>query len=222
MKNPRLFFLAIAFILIGFTGIIVATWFAGKHMFGDRVQPMMGMMDRTQMKGMMRSMMPGLVPPGIKPENLPEPESRGARLLSRYCSQCHDLPSPFMHSAGEWPATADRMFSRMEMMAGMQGMMDIDSPSAGEREAILGYLQKHSMQSITPDKLPLPGSHGASLFSEKCTRCHALPNPNLHTVEEWPGVVERMQANMRSMGKTIISEDEKKAIAGYLASQARR
>ena len=217
--------MAISFILIGFAGIVVSTWFVSKHLSKGRTPSMMGegMMDRTQMKGMMRSMMPGLVPPGIKPENLPEPESQGAKLLARYCTQCHDLPSPFMHSAGEWPATAGRMFARMEMMAGMQGMMmDIDNPSTSERETVLGYLQKHSLKSITQDELPLPGSHDASVFTEKCSRCHALPNPKLHTAGEWPGVVDRMQANMRSMGKTIITENEKKTIVGYLTGHARK
>lgn len=52
-----------------------------------------GMMDQRHMKEMMQQMMGGMLPPGIRPQDLPEPESLGATLLSTYCSQCHNLPS---------------------------------------------------------------------------------------------------------------------------------
>lgn len=56
------------------------------------MMPMMGMMgmdeknDQGHMKEMMQQMMGGMLPPGITPQDLPDPESRGAKLLSRYCS----------------------------------------------------------------------------------------------------------------------------------------
>ncbi len=230
MKNPGLLALAIVFIMTGVLGLTVFTWFAGKRMTEDRTVPMMdmmmgkGVMNKGQMKERMKSMMPGMLPPGVKPENLPESDSRVAKLLTRYCAQCHDLPSPFMHSGEEWPAIAGRMFFRMSMMSGMQGMsmMDIENPSAKERDAIVGYLKKHAMKSISTSELPAPGSEGAVLFSERCSQCHSLPNPKLHTAEEWPGVVERMQANMRTMGRTVITENEKKTVTGFLLNQARK
>lgn len=183
-----------------------------------------GMMNKGQMKDMMKSMMPGMLPPGIKPENLPEPDSRGAKLLIRYCAQCHDLPSPFMHGGEEWPVIAGRMFARMSMMSGVQGMsmMDIENPSAEEKETIVSYLKNHAMKSIPPNELPASGSESAVLFRERCSQCHSLPNPKLHTAEEWPGVVERMQANMKSMGRTVITGNEKKTISGYLTNHARK
>jgi hypothetical protein len=39
-----------------------------------------GMMDREGMRGMMQRMMPDMLPPGIKPEDLPSPDSPGAKL----------------------------------------------------------------------------------------------------------------------------------------------
>lgn len=234
MENPRLLALAIIFILIGAFGLTVSTWFAGKQTTRDGAISMMdmmmdmmmgkGMMNKGQMKDMMKSMMPGMLPPGIKPENLPEPNSTGAKLLIRYCAQCHDLPSPFMHSGEEWPVTAGRMFARMSMMSGMQGMsmMAIESPLAEEKETIVGYLKKHSMESISPKELPDPGSESAVLFRGRCSQCHALPNPKLHTAKEWPSVVERMQGNMESMGRKVLTENEKKEIVGYLVNQARK
>lgn len=228
MKNPRLLALALVFIVTGVLGVAASMWFAGRCTTVKRTAPMMdmmmgkGMMNRGEMKDMMKTMMPGMLPPGIRPENLPEPDSRGARLLIRYCTQCHDLPNPFMHSGVEWPVTAGRMFARISMMSGMQGMMDIESPSVEEKETIIGYLKKHSMKSISPDELLAPNSEGAVLFSERCSQCHSLPNPNLHTAEEWPAVVGRMQVNMKSMGRTVITEDEKKIIVGYLVNNARK
>lgn len=61
---------------------------------------------------MMQQMMGGMLPPGIKSQDLPEPESRGAKLLNTYCSQCHNLPSPRMHTAEDWPRVAGRTLSR--------------------------------------------------------------------------------------------------------------
>jgi len=230
MNNPRQLALAIVFILTGAFGLTVSTWFAGKQTTRDRAIPMMdmmmgkGMMNKGQMKDMMKGMMPGMLPPGIKPENLPEPNSRGAKLLIRYCTQCHDLPSPFMHSGEQWPVTAGRMFARISMMSGMQGMsmMAIESPLAEEKETIVGYLKKHSMTSISPNELPDPGSESAVLFRERCSQCHALPTPKLHTAKEWPLVVERMRGNMESMRRTVFTENEKKEIVGYLINQARK
>lgn len=47
----------------------------------------------------MREMMSGRLPPGITPDDLPEPESAGANVLVRYCAQCHHLPNPAMQTA---------------------------------------------------------------------------------------------------------------------------
>ncbi len=50
MKNPRLFALAIVFLVTGILGISVSTWFAGRWITDDRTVPMMDMM---MGKGMM-------------------------------------------------------------------------------------------------------------------------------------------------------------------------
>lgn len=230
MKNLSLLVMAISFIVIGFIGILVSTWFASNHMSKGRAFPMMdmmmdeGMMNQQQMKDMMKSMMPGMLPPGIKSENLPEWNSQGAKLLIRYCTQCHELPNPSMHSSEEWPAITRRMYARMSMMSGMQGMgmMNMESPSTKEQETIVDYLKKHSLKSIPPGELPSPGSQGATLFRERCFQCHSLPDPKNHTAEEWPGIVERMRSNMNSMGRPVITAEEKNEIVAYLASHARK
>lgn len=47
------------------------------------------------------------------------------------------------------------------------------------------------------------------------------PTPRLHTVNEWPGVVERMRKNMEIMGKPVITDQERDEIAGYLRRHSR-
>jgi cytochrome c5 len=171
------------------------------------------------MRNMMHRMMPDMVPPGVEPENLPEPDGRGARLLVRYCWQCHNLPSPAMHSAAEWPGIADRMFYRIDRMSGMMG---IESPSQDDRAAILEYLKTNAMKSIPEASIPAAGSPGAALFKEFCTRCHALPDPKSHTPAEWAAILEKMQANMKVMNRKTMTATQQDEILVYLDTNARK
>ena len=228
MRNNRLLIIAVILIALGLIGIFATTWL-GSYREKRRMFPMPGMMpdgmmgqgtmNRDEMKDMMKRMMPGMLPPGIKPENLPGPDRRGAQLLSHYCAQCHDLPNPAMHTTEEWPAIANRMFTRMSMMS---GRMDIENPSSEEQLLIISYLKAYSLKSIPPGMLPSPESKGAILFKETCSQCHALPDPSLHTAQEWSAVVERMRFNMQAMGKRVIPGQEKKKIVDYLMSHAQK
>lgn len=68
---------------------------------------------------------------------LPEPDSRGAKLVMEYCSGCHAPPQPGAHSAPAWPAVVERMQHRR---AG-KGFPPVPAPEVGE---ILDYLQRHA------------------------------------------------------------------------------
>ncbi|MBZ0155638.1 MAG: c-type cytochrome [Alphaproteobacteria bacterium] len=230
MDTNRLPFIAAVLITLGMAGILV-TGRLGTYPSSFRMPPMMDirpdgrmMMNQQQMRGMMQDMMAGLLPPGIRPEDLPDPRSEGAGLVARYCSQCHHLPSPQMRSAEEWPVIADRMFHRMEMMAGRGGMrmMNIESPSPEERTSIVAYLKAHALKPVAPEAIPSPRSRGASLFRNVCSQCHPLPDPGLHTADEWPGIVDRMQAHMGAMGKRAVTDQEKREIVDYLRDNASR
>jgi cytochrome c5 len=181
-----------------------------------------GMMDQEHMKEMMQKMMGGMLPPGIRPPDLPEPESPGAKLLSTYCAQCHHLPSPRMHTAADWPRVAGRMLMRERMMAGMRGMMmQVKAPTSQDEEALLQYLKTHAMQALIPGAVPAPDSPGAALFQQTCAQCHALPDPKQHAASEWSAVVERMRQNMITMGRREITDREAKEITAYLGLAAR-
>jgi cytochrome c5 len=177
-------------------------------------EPREGMMP---MRGIMHRMAPDLVPAGVAPDSLPDPESRGAKLVVLYCRQCHNLPDPAMHSAAEWPAVAERMFHRTDRMSGTMG---IESPSQKDRTAIVNYLKAHAVRAVPQASAPAEGSAGASLYKEFCTQCHAQPDPKSHTRSEWPAVVNKMQANMKAMNKKAMTADQEKEILDYLVKNA--
>lgn len=181
------------------------------------------MMNRQGMKDIMQGMMGDVLPPGIDPALLPESQSQGALLLARYCSQCHNLPGPGTHTAEEWPAVVERMNLRMQMMSGpdMMGMM-IDSPDESELQVILRYLQEHAQKPIDKAQYDDLDTSAGRAFQSTCSLCHALPDPQQHTSQEWPAVVVRMKQNMVTQGKTVPNEATLGEIVGFLQRHAKR
>jgi cytochrome c5 len=180
---------------------------------------------RHEMRGMMESPLP----PGIAPDALPDPGGPGADLMQRYCTQCHDLPSPSLHTAEEWPAVAERMFHRMDRMAdgqhrrgtGRRRMMSVQAPTGPERDTLVAYLTQYAIRPAPPHEPGSPESADLTLFRQTCSRCHALPHPASHTAEEWPLVVERMRKNMERLGRAGISDQQRDSIVSYLQEHAR-
>ncbi len=172
------------------------------------------------MRDMMRHMMRGRVPPpGVRPEALPAPDTPGARLLSLYCDQCHDLPSPRYRTTAEWPDVLERMLSRLRMMSGGmsgRGMGGMKTPSDGEAHALLDYLQRYAMVPATPALLAAGPAEGRKVFMAQCSRCHATPAPTMHPPERWPGIVARMQANMALMQLPQLSEQQQEVVVRFL------
>jgi len=176
-----------------------------------------GMMGPGMMHGMhrhmMQQMMGGALPPGIDPALLPEPDSSGAHLLRQFCTQCHNLPSPGLHTASEWPQVVDRMNMRMQMMGGMMGVM---APDPVQLKILLGYLQRHAQKPIDAASYPDLDTPAGRAFSTTCMQCHALPDPKQHSAQEWPSVVARMRGNMAAMGKTVPDEKTASEIIDFL------
>ncbi len=174
------------------------------------------------MRDMMQRMMGDVLPPGIDPELLPEPDSPQAHLVQRYCSQCHNLPGPGLHIAAEWPAVVERMYARMRMMQPMMGgQMGIFVPNDGELKLITEYLKKHAQRPIDPENYPNLDSPPGRAYRDVCSQCHVLPDPRQHTRDEWPGVVARMRQNMSAMHKQPPSEAAIRAIVEFLQNHAR-
>lgn len=212
MMNRRTTLLAAGGFLLG-----LSPFLNSRAQTSPMAEGMMGS-GHSMMRQMMQEMMGAALPPGIDPELLPEPQSQGARVLQHYCAQCHGLPGPGMHTAGEWPAVVDRMNRRMQMM---NGMMQIEVPTSSELTALVAYLQEHAQRPLDPATYPDLATPPGQKFRATCSQCHALPDPRQHTAQEWPAVVERMQKNMTAMGKAAPDTAETKAIIGFLRRHAR-
>jgi hypothetical protein len=179
------------------------------------------MMGGGGMRGMMHGMLADNVLPGVKPRDLPAPNSEGARLTARYCMECHRLASPSMHTASEWRTVADRMFRRMAA-ASQRGMMrmSVSVPSTRQKRLIVDYLQAYALRSISPGALGSPTSPGASAFRNSCSECHALPDPKLHGARDWPAIVRKMQSYAKQLGKKRITSRQAREVERFLERRA--
>ena len=54
--------------------------------------------------------------------------------------------------------------------------------------------------AIEAVQLPEPRSAGAQLAAAYCVQCHYLPNPAMHSADNWPAVVARMVWRMEGRG----------------------
>ena len=59
------------------------------------------------------------------------------------------------------------------------------------------------------------------LFEATCSQCHVLPDPKQHTADEWPGVVERMAQNMKTMGKPLPDWTTLETVVEFLQRHAK-
>lgn len=75
--------------------------------------------------------------------SLPEPESKGAQLVSKYCSQCHASPSPSLHTGEEWGEITSRMRAHISDQA-QATAGSVKMPSATELDAITTYLDQYA------------------------------------------------------------------------------
>ena len=157
----------------------------------------------------------GLPPAGIAAADLPEPGSPGASLIATYCAQCHDLPSPAMHSATDWPSVVRRMWLRMERLP--EGRR-VQIPDEGGRATMLTYLTNNALK-VSGTNLP-PG-RGRAEFALVCSRCHALPDPRVHSAQDWLAVFLRMERNMERMKVTAPTQEQSGEILTYLQNPVR-
>lgn len=134
-----------------------------------------------------------LPPAGVAAGDLPDPMSREAELVVRYCAQCHALPTPSTHSATDWPSVARRMWLRMEWLSPSLG---VKVPTPAERGTILNYLLANSLRV---SGAMLPAGKGRDAFAVVCSQCHGLPDPRTHSADDWPAVYSRMERNMERM-----------------------
>jgi len=178
---------------------------------------------REAMRALVKQMVSEPLPPGITPEKLPEPNSLGAKLLQKYCIQCHDIFSPRMHSAEKWSSVFQRMSWHMQMMPKGRKMgrtRKMEAPSLQEGTELLTYLKRHSLHTADQSKLEHLDTPSGMAFLQICPQCHALPDPKQHSTQEWPGVTTRMNQNMQFMHKPLIQPKEEALIVQFLQLSA--
>lgn len=100
--------------------------------------------------------------------------------------------------------------------------MGIDAPDESELQANLDYLQENAQKPIDMAQYDDLDTSAGRAFQSTCSLCHALPDPQLHTSEEWPAVVVRMKQNMVTMGKTVPDEATIGEIVEFLQRHAKR
>ena len=147
------------------------------------------------------AMLERILPKTITASQLPEPGSQGARLVARYCVQCHHLPNPAMHTPSRWTRVVERMVWRMQgggnLGAAMKDLMNgVHAPTEDEASILTAYLQRHGQNEMDP-RHPALRTEAGEMYELACTQCHALPDPQRHTAREWPAVVQRMRGHMR-------------------------
>jgi len=179
---------------------------------GTAQQATAGVNDRL----LLASAKAALPPPGLTAADLPDPQSEGAQALGQFCSVCHSLPAPTIHSATDWPSTLRRMWLRMELLpAGLR----VPVPSEQQRQAMVNYVISHALQV---SGTALPEGAGRATFSRMCSRCHALPDPRQHSTADWPAVVLRMEQRMDQMKVDRPAQGQVSEIILYLQEASRR
>jgi hypothetical protein len=153
-------------------------------------------------------MLERILPPTFDTAQLPDKESRGARLVVRYCVQCHNLPNPAMHHAAKWPSVFERMVVRMRGKGNMGELMyemmaGVEAPTEYEAKQLLAYLRRNGQKPLDPKKYPEIFLPEGQSFRLACEQCHVLPDPLRHTAAEWPAVVSRMERNMDWMNRVV-------------------
>lgn len=192
--------------------------------------------DENGMMGMMMGMMKRMPKTGLKPDELPEPTSIEAKTYVQYCSPCHVLPNPRMHSAEEWIEVVERMYLRMKMMSMTEGsegsigfgimrgmmerMMEVGEITEAEKSIILGYLQQNALDILTEEEIQAFKSREAEIFKQVCSQCHDLPNPKLFPVMKWPEIIAKMKESMKEMEFPVMNYEEEKAILEFLKKNA--
>jgi cytochrome c5 len=156
-----------------------------------------------------------LIPKGMNPDDLPSPDSHGATVLSLYCTQCHDLPTPAMHTANEWPDVVARMENYLRGKQG--GMLSRTMMPSKQDWTDLGtYLRENAQIPLQQGRYSDLDSPEGLAYSNVCSQCHALPSPQSHTKREWPRVVLRMESNMLSANRRVPNTETRLLIIDFL------
>ncbi len=156
---------------------------------------------------------PERMPPELDPGVLPEPEGPGARLLSRYCAQCHFAPGPGQHTAAEWAEVVPRMDLLMDVTARFgDRLRPIERPSPEERATLLAYLERYALRPLAA------GDAAPPAYRTLCGDCHAAPDPAAYAGADWPTLLARMDGHRATMLRPMADARARAQVAAYLGT----
>lgn len=156
------------------------------------------------------------IPFGLSASQLPDPQSNGATLFASYCSQCHNLPSPRMHSTDDWPMRFEKMMDHAMLMAGTSSGVKL--PADKEKGEIIAYLVRNGFKGLPADS-PLRGEYQVFNIIWFCSVCHAVPDPSQYPAKEWAKIVDRMNGFRKKQGRDEMSNADRNAVINFLAKQ---
>jgi len=105
------------------------------------------------------------------------------------------------------------MWLRMEWLPDSRG---VQVPTNAERDEMLQYLTVHALKG---SGAALPAGRGREAFTLICSRCHALPDPRVHSRQDWAVVFARMERNMERMKVAPPTAQQTEEILYYLQNQ---
>lgn len=79
----------------------------------------------------------------------PALKSSAGKMFAIACSQCHALPDPFQHTAGEWPAVVERMKGHMLWANVVVGRPELRTIPELRTEQIVMLLQRYARREVT-------------------------------------------------------------------------
>jgi hypothetical protein len=118
-----------------------------------------------------------------------------------------------MHSSTDWPGVLRRMWLRMDRLP---ANLELQVPDEGSRQEMVSYLLANALQVSTN----LASGPGQQEFAKICSRCHALPDPRIHSSKDWLAVFLRMERNMERMKVSPATKVETEKILTYLQNTA--
>ena len=86
--------------------------------------------------------------------------TEAGRMFQGACTQCHELPDPASHLAGEWPAIVERMQSNMQWMNRVVGSIADPREPRLDPGRITAFLQAFSSDGREASKFPRDADSG--------------------------------------------------------------
>lgn len=157
-----------------------------------------------------------VIPHGISVGDLPDKDSKGAKLFATYCNRCHNLPNPKMYSNEEWPSMFERMMDHVQVLSGVKE--DVKAPAGKDREEIVEYLKKAGFKAYHYNATSFKGED-AFLFVWFCSTCHSLPDPAYHSPKEWAAVVGRMAEHRKKENREDMTASEREKVISFLSKK---